>query len=201
MPKSKPLPHVRALLRLTLALGIGAGTGCATKIYQGPTSGRAAEAQIATAASAEKAFESLDATPFAGKRVLLEVVGLTERMDGPSPEEAFVRALLVEKLLGAGAVLAAKAEDAEVLLAVALRSAGVDIIRRDVPLIYNHHTFRGLTSARVTAYLLSQKAAMKVLSAKTYEAESIFRETYIFYAIGPFQTRITEATSTAPDAK
>jgi hypothetical protein len=180
---------MRPLLAATLALLLGASSACATKIYQGPTSGRAAEAQIAAAESADRAFAAFDARAFSGKRVVLQVYGLTERLDAPSPEEAYVRSLLSERLLAGGATLAPDAKDAQVLLAVTLRSLGVDVIRRDVPLIYNHHTFRGLTSAKVVAYRLEKQVATGILSSQQVEAEAIYREIYIFYAIGPITSR------------
>jgi hypothetical protein len=184
---------MRSLLIVAASL-VALASGCATKIYQGPTSGRAAEAQIVIAASADRAFGPLDVKTLAGKRLLVEVYGLTERLDRDSPEEAYVRSLLVEKLLSSGAQLAATLEDADVLVAVTLRSAGVDVIRRDFPFIYNHHTFRGLTSARVVAYNLTAgaggaKVASKVLFSQKLEAEAIYREIYIFYVFGPIQQR------------
>jgi hypothetical protein len=163
--------------------------GCATKIYQGPTSGRGAEQQLAVATSAERAFTAFDARPLRGKRVAVEVFGLTEKLEGDSPEEGFVRGLLVERLLREGASVAPTREGAEVLLAVSLRSAGVDVIRRDVPLIYNHTTFEGVTSAQVTAYALQQKVATSVISSALCEGDAIYREIYIFYAIGPIKQR------------
>jgi hypothetical protein len=172
-----------------LVLLLIAGPACATKIYQGPTSGRAAEAQIAVATSADRAFDTLETKVLAGKRVLVQIFGLTERLEGESPEEAYVRGILVEKLLRGGAQLATSVDDAQVLLTVSLRAAGVDVIRRDVPLIYNHHTFRGLTSARVVAYNLSNRLASTILHTQQVEAEAVYREIYIFYIIGPIQSR------------
>jgi acetylglutamate synthase len=175
-------------LALVVALA-GLGAGCATKIYQGPTSGRAAEAQIAVATSADRAFEHLELRAAAGKKVLVQVFGLTDRTEGESPEEAYVHGILNEKLLREGAQLASGLDDAQVLLTCSLRSAGVDVTRRDVPLIYNHHTFRALTSARVVAYSLQNKIANAILFAQPVEAQAIYRETYIFYIFGPIQGR------------
>ncbi len=175
--------------RLMLALLSLASAGCATKIYQGPTSGRAAEAQIAVATSADRAFRHFDSRLLSGKRVFVEVHGLTERLEGESPEEAYVRGILVQKIMEGGAQLAPKIDEAQVLLSVSLRSAGVDIIRRDFPFIYNHHTFRALTSARVVAYNLTNKVASSILVTEQLEAEAIYREIYIFYIFGPIQQR------------
>ncbi len=178
-----------APIGLVLAAATFLGAGCATKIYQGPESGRAAEAQIAVATSADRAFAKFDAAPFKGKRVMVQVFGLTERLEGDSPEEAYIRGLLVEKLLRGGAQLAASIDDAEILFSVALRAAGVDVIRRDFPFIYNHHTFRGLTSARIAAYSVRNKVASTIVAQQQVEAQAIYREIYIFYVFGPIQSR------------
>jgi hypothetical protein len=174
-------------------LAATAAAGCATKIYQGPTSGRAAEAQIAAATSADRAFQKLELKALAGKKVHLEVVGLTERLERDSPEEAYVRGILVEQMLRERVPLATSIDDAEVLLVVTLRAAGVDVIRRDVPFIYGHHTFRGLTSARVVAYRLTRAkegaVASSIVLAQQVEGQSIYREGYVLYIFGPIQTR------------
>jgi hypothetical protein len=180
--------HMRSGLLAVLLLSL-AGPGCATKIYQGPTSGRAAEAQIAVATSVDRALTGFDTRPFSGRRVLIEVHGLTERLEGESPEEAYVRSALVEKLLHGGAQLASSIDDAQLLVSVTLQSAGVDIIRRDFPFIYNHHTFRALTSARIVAYNVTNKIASSIVSSNQVRAEAIYREIYIFYVIGPIQSR------------
>lgn len=178
----------RAFAVATIAFAF-ALTGCATKIYQGPTSGRGAEQQLAVATSAERAFTTLDLRPLKGKRVAVEVYGLTDKLEGESPEEAFVRGLLVERLLREGASVAGARDDAEVLLTVGLRAAGVDVVRRDVPFIYNHTTFEGVTSAQVTAYTLRQKLATGIVSSALCEGGAIYREIYIFYFIGPIKQR------------
>jgi hypothetical protein len=165
------------------------GSGCVTKIYQGPTSGRAAEAQLTVAKSADRAFEKVELKALAGKRVLVQVYGLTERFETESPEEAFVRGLLVQKLLEQGAKLAPSLDDADVLLAVTLRAAGVDIHRRDVPFIYNHHVFEAETSARLVAYTLANKVASGIVFSTECDGTALYRERYIFYFIGPLQSR------------
>lgn len=175
------------LLGAALALG-----GCATKIYQGPTSGRSAEAQQAAALSVEHALARYDVEPLRGRAVAVEVYGLTERLEGESPEEAYVRALLNEKLLLAGARVVGGRAEAEVLLVATLRTLGVDIIRRDVPLIYHHTTFRGLASLRLSALGLEGDVVTRTLAKQDVASESIFRETYIFYVIGPITTRAVE---------
>ncbi len=75
-----------AALALALVLA-PAPLGCATKIYQGPTSGRGAEQQLAVSGSAEGALKGLKVEPFAGKRVAVRVYGLTERGGATSAEE------------------------------------------------------------------------------------------------------------------
>ena len=181
---------MRLALTHALALLLLAGAGCATKIYQGPTSGRAAEAQIAVATSADRAFEPLDVKALAGKRVLIQVFGLTDRLEGESPEEAYVHGILNERVLRGGGMLSSSLDDAQVLLTCSLRASGVDIIRRDFPLFYNHHTFRGLTSASVVAYTLTNKVATGLIGpAQQLRAEAIYREIYIFYVFGPIQSR------------
>jgi hypothetical protein len=173
---------------LALALAIGA-EGCATKVFQGPTSGRGAEQQLAVAASAERAFAAFDARPFKGKRVAVEVYGLTEKLEGESPEEAFVRGLLVERLLRGGATVAPTRDDADVLLAAELRSAGVDVITRQFPAIYYHVTFEGVASAQITAYALRQRLATDIIASQRCEGEAVYREIYIFYLFGPIKQR------------
>ncbi len=167
-------------------------TGCATKIYQGPTSGRGAEQQLAVAASADAAFADLDAKPFAAKRVAIEVYGLTEKLEGLSPEEGFVRNLLIEKLAEAGATVVERRADAELLLTVGLEAAGVDVIRRDLPLIYHHTTFRGLVRARLVTYRLGEQGigggSGAIVSVREVERQAIYREIYIFYLIGPIKS-------------
>jgi len=182
----RSLPTVGKAVALLAAL---AGAGCATKIYQGPTSGRGAEQQLAVATSAERAFAGFDAVPFQKKRVLVEVYGLTDKLEGESPEEAFVRGLLVERLLKSGASVVARREDAEILLAVALRSAGVDVIRRDAPVFYHHTTFHGVTSARVTAYVLRNSLASQIFATQDLQGEAVYREIFIFYIFGPIEDR------------
>ena len=177
------------LLRLAAALVLLLGAGCATKIYQGPTTGRAADAQIAISASTERALLKLDVSKLKGRRVKIEVYALTERLERDSPEEAYVRSILVEKLLTGGAQLAEKLEDAETLLAVTLRAAGVDIIRRDLFIFYNHHTFRALTSARIVAYDVSNGVSTRIAHQQQVSAGAVYRETYWLSFIGPFFTR------------
>lgn len=166
-----------------------AGSGCVTKIYQGPTTGRAGEPQIALAKSADRALEQFDAKVVAGKRVLIQVFGLTERLEGESPEEAYIHALLNEQVLRAGGQLAGEVKDAQVLLTCALRSAGVDVARRDVPLIYVHHQFRAVTSARILAATLQDRIATTVLHQQSVVGEATYTERYILYIFGPIQSR------------
>src|SRR5262245_66251776 len=90
---------MRVALAVPLLFAALAGAGCATKIYQGPTSGRAAEAQIAVATSADRAFEQLNVKPLAGKKVVIEFYGLTERIERDSPEEAYEIGVLLEKII------------------------------------------------------------------------------------------------------
>jgi hypothetical protein len=177
------------LLRMAAVLLLALGSGCATKIYQGPTSGRAADAQTAIAVSSERAFNKLDVSKLKGRRVLVQVYGLTERFERDSPEEAYVRSLLVEKLLTAGAQLTDDVEKAQAILAVTLRAAGVDVIRREVFLIYVHHTFRALTSARVAAYDVTDKVATRVAFQQEVAGGAIYREKYWLSFIGPFYDR------------
>ena len=186
-----------SLSLLCALLSVAAG-GCATKIYQGPTSGRAAEAQQAVSMSLDHALARFDAKPFRGMSVALEVYALAERLEGESPEESYVRSLLTEKLLEAGAKVSKARADATVLLMATLRCAGVDIIRRDFPFIYHHTTFRGLASLRLTAMALEKESATRLLRSQRLAATSIFREAYILYVIGPITTRYTEEVPAAP---
>jgi hypothetical protein len=168
-----------------MAAAAALAAGCATKVYIGPTSGRGAEPQLAISLSAERAFAALDVAPYRGKRVAVEVYGLTERLERDSPEEAFVRGLLVERLLRGGAMVAASRDDADMLMAVTLRSAGVDVVRRDFPPVYHHTTFEGVTSAQVIGYVLRGKAATAIASIARCEGTAIYREIYLFYIVGP----------------
>ncbi|MFC1705633.1 hypothetical protein ACFL59_02290 [Planctomycetota bacterium] len=173
--------------------------GCATKIYQGPTSGRGAEAQQAVVMSAERALSRYDASRLRGKAVVIEVYGLAPRLEGESPEEGLIRSMLTERLLRGGAYVVGHREDADVVVLATLRTAGVDVIRRDFPMIYHHTTFRGLTSVRVSAMRLQRGDAVKVLDQKLFEAESIYREIYIFYVFGPITSRSTRLTAGVGD--
>lgn len=187
--------RVLAAVGFWVLLGV---TGCATKIYQGPTSGRGAESQQAVSRSLEKALEGFQADRLKGSKVVIEVYALTPRLDGDSAEERYLRGLLIERLLQAGATVVATREDANVLLAATLQTAGVDVIRRDVPFIYHHTTFRGVARLRLNALALQGRSVIRPLSQAKLGARSIYRETYIFYAIGPITTRYTEPLP--PDA-
>jgi hypothetical protein len=176
-----------------LGLVFAVATSCATKIYQGPTSGRGAESQQAVAMSAKRAFADFDVSALGGKRVVVEAYGLTERLEGESPEEAFCRLLLTEKLLENGVQVVGSRKDADVVLSATLEVVGVDIIRRDVPLLYHHTTFRGLTRARLAAYKISGDSILGTITKAEVAAESTYRESYVFYIFGPITSRSTEA--------
>jgi hypothetical protein len=167
---------------------------CATKIYQGPTSGRGAEQQQAVTRSAERALDAFNAKPFRGQKVAVEVYGLTPRVEGESPEEAFLRSLLTERLLEAGASVADSREKADVLLNATLRTVGVDVIRRDFPAIYHHTSFRGVTSVRLSTVGLEGDRAVRTIGVQELEAESTYTEIYIFYIFGPIQSVETTLT-------
>jgi hypothetical protein len=163
-------------------------SGCATKIYQGPTSGRGAEQQLAVSASAEEAFATFKVEPYAGKRVAIRVYGLTERGGGASAEEDYVKNLLTEKLFRKGVAVVEDLKAAELLLAVSLNAAGADVIRRDVPFVYHHTTFRGLVEAKVVAYELKDRTLASIVDTQLVGHSVTYREVYIFYMIGPIRS-------------
>ncbi len=186
-----------------LVLVLVLAVGCATKIYEGPTSGRAAEAQVAISLAADSALEAFDAEPYRAQAVAVEVYGLTEKLEGYSPEEGYLRSLVVRKLVQAGARVVEGRADADILLAISLDAAGVDVIRRDLPLIYHHTTFRGLVRGRAVAYSLRERAVTGIIAATGFSRESIYREIYIFYVFGPITTReaVAPKLEPAPPAK
>jgi hypothetical protein len=169
-------------------LALLASAGCASKIYIGPTSGRGAEQQLAVSTSAHRAFRGFDVEPLRGRAVAVEVYGLADKLEGLSPEEGFVRSLLVRRLVESGARVVEARSEADTLVSVSLDAAGVDVIRRDFPPIYHHTTFRGLTRGRLVVYTLREGSVVASTSASPFSGEAIFRESYIFYVFGPIDT-------------
>jgi len=178
----------RSIILVGTLLALVVVSGCATKVYQGPTSGRGAEQQLAVSAAALSAVEQMTLNDLKGKKVHLRVTSLTPRGGGTeSPEERFIKNLLTEELVQIGAKLTTVPEKADRVLSILLRAMGVDIIRRDLPPIYHHTTFRGLVDARYVVYEMSNGLTKRILHRGWARAEANYTEMYIFYIIGPIK--------------
>ena len=160
-------------------------SGCATKRYEGPGSGRSADSQLATSYALDKVISSTSLTALAGKRVYIQAFSLTLRMgEGDSPEEALLRAWYSEKLRKDGAQVVEEKGQAEIILSVAARAMGVDVVRRDFPFIVYIESTRG----RVDLHLVAYDAQGQILFSEDKREKVIFRDYYLFYLIGPITT-------------
>lgn len=157
--------------------------GCATKVYVGPGTGISAESQLVLSRSLSDVIDRLDFSKFKGKRVRVELFGMG-RILGARPTQTLIYSLLLEKILEDGLLL----EDdhsAEIFLAVSVRVAGVDVVRRDLPPFYHHTSFRGCVSLRTVAYDTDN---YRIMDTQDVTAEYRYREHYWFYIIGPYRS-------------
>ncbi|MHC4660066.1 MAG: hypothetical protein ACYS8W_00130 [Planctomycetota bacterium] len=159
--------------------------GCASKIYVGPSSGRSAENQLLISRAADEAFKDLDLGEFKGKNVHLAVYGLAAKASAQGPEEAFIANHLVERLGKARARIVQRREDADIVLTVSLRIAGVDIVRRDFYYTYRHTTIRGVVEARIVGY---DNKSGEIVFTRDALGVVVSRERYLFYIIGPYRS-------------
>lgn len=185
-PIEEKVLGVAALARSAVAVAAVLASGCAWKIYQGPETGQSAEAMRVVAAAIDGVLAQIDLGPCRGEQVYVDVQALAPALaDRPSTGTGYVRAQLVERLVGEGCGLVDDPSQATVMLSVMVRAAGVDVIRRDFPPLYHHTTFRGLADARVVVYRMEDGRLREVLRSLWAEQETYYREIYLFYIIGP----------------
>jgi len=163
-------------------------TGCASKVYVGPSSGRGAENQMLISRAADEAFKKTDFAKFADKKIFLQVFGLAAKAAAQSPEESFIANLLRERLSLAGARVVPRLGDSDFHLTVALRIAGVDIVTRDFYYTYHHTTIRGVVEAHMAWY---DAKTGKLIDTDDALGAIIYRERYWFYIFGPFRKQWT----------
>ncbi|MCX7703941.1 MAG: hypothetical protein N2234_07605 [Planctomycetota bacterium] len=160
--------------------------GCATKVYIGPGTGVSAESQIVLSRSLSDAITDLDFSKFSGKKMKIQLFGMGGVL-GAQPAQMLAYSLLIEHLLSSG-VQVSNEQDAELLLALSIKVAGVDVTARDfppvMPLIYHHTGFRGCVSLRSTVYDLKE---MKILNTQDSTVEYYYIERYWFSLIGPYR--------------
>jgi len=159
--------------------------GCATKVYVGPGTGVSAESQTVLSRSLSDVIGRLDFSRFKEKRVKVELFGMGGTLGG-RPTQTLIFSLLIEKLLKDG-VLLEDDHSADVLLAVSVKVAGVDVVRRDFPPFYHHTSFRGCVSLHTVAY---DTDTYKILDTQDVTAEYRYREHYWFYIIGPYRSTV-----------
>jgi hypothetical protein len=170
------------LLALSLLLPLLLSSGCATKRYEGPFSGRSADSQLATSTALDKVISSTSLTDLAGKRVYVQAFSLTERGgEERSPEELFLAAWFAERLRRDGAQVVERKEEAEILLCILAKAIGVDVVRRDFPFVVYIESTRG----RVDLHLVAFDQEGRILFTQDRKEKVTFREVYLFYLIGP----------------
>jgi hypothetical protein len=159
-------------------------SGCATKRYEGPTSGRSADSQLATSYALDKVLSSTASlSALADKRVYIEAFSLTEhRGEEGSPEELLLRAWFAEKLRQQKAQVVDRKEEADAVLSIVAKAMGVDVVRRDFPFIIYTESMRG----RVDLHLVAFDPQGNILFTEDKREKVIFRDLYLFYLIGPF---------------
>jgi hypothetical protein len=159
--------------------------GCATQRYVGPTSGRSAGMQRSTSEAAEKAAATLSWSRYAGKRCFLEIHSLADSYGKESPEDAILRALLVERLARDGVITVADVASADLSLSIRARVLGVDVVRRDFPLLY----YRETTTAEADLHSVMYDARSgAILEQGDARARLSLSRSYIFYIFGPFES-------------
>ena len=113
----------------------------------------------------------------------MEVYSLTDRVGDKSAEEEFLLSWMNEKLVSQGAIVAPSKDQSEILVEVRARVFGVEQTRRDfIPLYYGEVT-KGMVDLHLTSY---ERATEKIIRTEDLKGETIYREYYILYMIGPF---------------
>lgn len=179
-----PRPQFRHFI-VFLAVALLATTGCATRRYVGPTTGRSADMQKAASAALDKAIQSSSFASYAGKRCTLEVVSLAENFGGESPENAVLRGAFAERLARDGVIVAPDSGPADLRLSVRARVVGVNVVRRDFPPVFYRETTTAVVDLHVTVY---SRADWKILEQRDLRERLHLAQMYWIYFIGPFES-------------
>lgn len=174
---------MRFVLILTLALF--ATTGCATRRYVGPTTGRSADMQRATSLALDNAVQSASFAGYRGKSCFVEVVSLAENFGGESPENAVIRGAFAEKLAMDGLIVPPDPDQAEFLLSVRARAVGVNVVRRDFIPVFYRETTTSLVDLRMTLY---SRKDWTILEQRDVRGQVHLARMYWLYFIGPFES-------------
>ena len=177
----------RGLMRGLLLAGMVAllATGCATRRYVGPTTGRSADMQKAISLALDNVVDGLSFERYAGKRCQLEVVSLAEGFGRESPENEVLRAAFAHRLARGGVTVTQDPAGADMRLSVRARVVGVNVIRRDLPLLYYRETVSAVVDFHATAYSLPDG---KILEQRDDRRRLHLANSYWFYIIGPFES-------------
>lgn len=177
----------RGLMRGLLLAGMVAllATGCATRRYVGPTTGRSADMQKAISLALDNVVDGLSFERYAGKRCHLEVVSLAESFGRESPENEVLRAAFAHRLARGGVTVTQDPAGADMRLSVRARVVGVNVIRRDFPLLYYRETVSAVVDFHATAYSLPDG---KILEQRDDRRRLHLANSYWFYIIGPFES-------------
>lgn len=170
---------------LFLAVALLATTGCATRRYVGPTTGRSADMQRATSTALDRAVQSASFTQYAGKRCTLEVVSLAENFGGESPENAAIRGAIAEKLARDGVIVASEPGQADLRLSVRARVVGVNVVRRDFPPMFYRETTTAVVDLHMTFY---SRGDWKILEQRDARERLHLAQMYWLYFIGPYES-------------
>ncbi len=160
-------------------------SGCATKRYVGPTSGRSADMQRGITYSLDNIIRGFSFSSYAGKACFLEVVSLAENFGGVSPENEMIGALFAEQFARDGVRRVAESGKADLHMIVRARTIGVNVIRRDLPFLIYRETTRAVVDLRMTLISVPDgKIIEQEDSARAY----FLAQTYWLYIFGPFES-------------
>lgn len=156
--------------------------GCATNRYQGPTSARSADFQIATSQAIEKALNKVSFSGYEGKKVWIEVFTLTQRVGNESPEEGFIKNWAGEMLRRNNAAVALSEAGSDLRLDIRAKAVGVTKTRRDfIPVYYSERT-SGVAELHLTAY---DSKTGGILFTQDVSGKTGYTQVYWVYMFGP----------------
>jgi hypothetical protein len=141
--------------------------------------------QKAVSMALDNAVESISFEKYAGKRCLLDVFSLADNYGGESPENSVLRGVFAERLYRDGVSLVTDPASAEIRLSVRARVVGVNVVRRDFPLLYYRETTTAVVDLHTAIY---SPGDGKLLERLDTSRMLHLAQSYYLYIIGPFES-------------